>query len=103
MSVLGNFVRLEPEKPVILMFDRDWFEEREIVDPITKAAKTVRVLVLHVINEDGKEVDKTYSVISERHAAELMKLKELGVLFTRPIKLTKHGKGFRSEIEIQVL
>ena len=75
MSILANYVKLVPEKPKILRFKKDSLriEERVITDPKTKVVKTVRALVLDVIEEDGVPVSKTFSTLSEKLAQTLYK------------------------------
>ena len=70
-EVLGNWVVLHPGERKVLHFVDHTFVERVIVDPVTGKPKTLRALHLRVDQEDGKPVDKTFSVISERLAGQL--------------------------------
>ena len=73
MAILANYVKLVPEKPKILRFKKDSLriEERVITDPILKKPKKVVSLVFLVDEEDGRPVEKSFSVLSERLMNEL--------------------------------
>jgi len=91
---IENWVKLKPGVRKLLRFDDHRLVEREITDPIFGFTKFVRSLVFHVIWEDGMKVDKMFSVVSERLAAQLAPYLEGGryreyefVLLTPPPKI----------------
>ena len=75
---LDNWVKLEPGKEVKLHFKDYRITSREIEDPFWKTERTVRSLLFLVDREDGKPVDKMFSVISERLAEEFQPYLEDG-------------------------
>ena len=98
--LLGNFVKLEPEKPKRLRVDKLWIEERVIRDPKAKITKRVRALVLHVIEEDGMPVDKLFSTLSEKLAQQLYALHLSGELYRRTLVIVWHPKDFATQYEV---
>ena len=70
-SPIENFVKLIPGKPVKLHFREHKLVERQITDPLFKVLKTVRSLLFLVDEVDGRAVDMTYSVVSEKLASDL--------------------------------
>ena len=68
---LENWVKLEPCKPKRLHFADHAIVERVITDPILKRPKKVRSLVFLVDEEDGRPVEKSFSVVSEKLFQEL--------------------------------
>ena len=67
---LENWVKLPIGKVVCLHFKEYRITPRQITDPYFKTPRTVRSLLFLVDREDGVEVDKTYSVVSEKLADE---------------------------------
>ena len=63
---LENWVKLEPGVPKTLHFADHAVVERVITDPILKRPKKVVSLVFLVDEEDGRPVEKSFSVVSER-------------------------------------
>lgn len=68
--VIENWVKLAPGVPVKLHFTDHVIAPREIMDPIRKVPVTRRSLIFYVDERDGKPVDLTYSVMSEKHASD---------------------------------
>ena len=68
---LENWVKLKPGEPKTLHFSDHAFVERVITDPILKKPKKVVSLVFLVDEEDGRPVEKSFSVLSERLMNEL--------------------------------
>jgi len=68
--VIENFVKLRPGVEKKLHFYEHEIVTRVITDPILKMRKKVQSLVFLVDREDGVKVDKMYSIVSEKHAAE---------------------------------
>ena len=67
---LGNWVILKPGVEVRLHFKEYRITPRQIKDPFWKVDRTVGSLLFLVDKEDGKPVDKMFSVISQRLADE---------------------------------
>jgi len=67
---LGNWVILKPGVEVKLHFREYRITPREIEDPFWKVGRRVNSLLFLVDKEDGKPVDKMFSVISDRLAGE---------------------------------
>ena len=67
---LENWVKLPPGKVVCMRFKEYRVTSREITDPFWKTPRKVDSLLFLVDRVDGKPVDKTFSVVSERLAQE---------------------------------
>lgn len=102
---LENYVKLVPGVEKVLRFKPESFriEPRQIRDPVTKAFKGVRAGVADVTEEDGKPVTKTYSTLSEKHAAQLGVLHDNGQLYHYKIGLTVRGSGYGREYQIRLI
>jgi hypothetical protein len=103
VSVPKAYVELLPERPKRLLFDKWWYEDRQITDPATKRVKTQTAMVLHVTQEDGAAVDKTYSTLSVKHMEDLKGLIDSGQAFTRMIEIVRHPRGYATDYEVRVL
>jgi len=103
MATLENFVKLTPGIPKRLHLKDHTFVTRRIKDPATGFEKEVRTLVFAVDWEDGRPVEKTFSVIQEKLASQLATYLEgkryRDFIFT----ITKVGAGFTSEFIVEVL
>ena len=104
MALLANYVRLEPEKEKCLRFRENSLriEERTIRDPKTGVVKTVRALVLDVIEEDGIPVSKTFSTLSEKLAQILYNLHSTGELYRHYVCITWHPRDYATEYEVHL-
>jgi hypothetical protein len=69
-SPIQNFVVLRPGVPVRLHFVDHRVLKRAIVDPVRGVQVERESLLLYVDKMDGVKVDLTYSVLSQKHAAE---------------------------------
>lgn len=91
---ISNFVVLKPGIPVTLHFSDHRVVKRVITDPIRKVAVTRESLLFYVDEVDGTKVDKMYSILSQKHAAEfagyLPGKKYVGYRFT----VIKDAPGF---------
>jgi hypothetical protein len=103
MSTLGNFVVLQEGVPKSLRFSELYFVEKEIKDPLTKKVKRVVALQGDVIEEDGKEVRKVFSVTSEKLATALQPLLGMKDLHLHRVVITKHGQGFTTEYTVTII
>jgi len=66
-----NYVKLEVGKPVVLRFDKFSWLSHPIVDPDLGFSKTVRALVFHVVEQDGRPADTIFSLISTKAQKEI--------------------------------
>ena len=93
-SPIENFVALKPGIPVTLHFNDHRIASREIEDPIRRVRVTRESLLLYVDEVDGTKVDRVYSILSQKHAAEfagyLPGKKYVGYRFT----VIKDAPGF---------
>ena len=71
MAAVENFVVLKPGIPVKMHWKAHKFVDRQIMDPTFEVPRTGRSLLFLVDEEDGRAVDKTYSVMSTKLAGEL--------------------------------
>ena len=68
--VVENWVVLKPGVPVTLHFRAHKIVDRVITNHIFEVARTVKSLMFLVDEEDGRPVDKTFSVVSQKLADE---------------------------------
>ena len=92
-----SYIKLEPEKTKRLKLDKWYWEDREITDPKSKLKKPIKCMVFHVTEEDGKPVDKTFSVIAYKLQLTLAPLIETGVIFTRRVDITWYPRDYATE------
>lgn len=92
--VLENWVKLPPGKVVCMRFQDYLVTPREITDPYFKTPRTVESLVFRVSHVDGKPVDKTFSVVSEKLAQEFEPYLKDGSYKGYEWCLVKDGAGF---------
>ncbi|MEM3092172.1 MAG: hypothetical protein QXW26_04680 [Candidatus Nitrosocaldus sp.] len=100
--VLGNYIKLEADKPKLLRFSRLYIAEREIRDPFTNQVKKVRVLEGRVIQEDGVTVDKIFSITAEKLAVQLERFIDDREINKYLFTIVKRGTGYLTEYEVQV-
>lgn len=103
--VLANYVKLVTDVEKLLRIKADSFriEEREITDPKTKIAKTSRAAVVDVLVEDGVDVAKTFSTLSDKLATTLQAHHLNGDLYKYTVGITRRGSGFRTEYEVRLI
>jgi hypothetical protein len=93
-GVIENFVVLKPGIPVTLHFSDHRVVSRQITDPVRLVAATRETLLFYVDEVGGTKVDKVYSILSQKHAAEfagyLPGKKYVGYRFT----VIKDAPGF---------
>lgn len=91
---IENFVVLKPGIPVTLHFSDHAVVKRQITDPIRGVPVTRESLLFYVDEKDGTKVDRVYSILSQKHAAEfagyLPGKKYVGYRFT----IIKDAPGF---------
>jgi len=101
MSLLANYIRLEPEKPKLLKLSNERIEERVITDPKTKRTKTVRALVYNCTEEDGRPVSKIFSTLSEKLALQLHALWERRTHDYIKVRITRHPRDYATEYTVE--
>jgi len=69
--LVENWVVLSPGVPKRLHFTEHKVADRVITDPIFGRPKTVSSLLFLVDEEDGRAVNKTFSVVSEKLVGDL--------------------------------
>ena len=100
---VANYVKLVADKPKRMLFDRWWWEDRQIADPKSKMLKHVKTMVFHVSQEDGEKVDKTFSALSFKLQESLAPYVETSQAFTRMIEITWYPRDYASEYAVRVL
>ena len=98
-----NFVIIEPGKCKTLIFDNLTYDRRKIRDPKTGITKTITAMLLHVVEEDGRKVDKWLSVLSYKLQQLLYSLYEKNWLFGRPVRICKFGEDFATEYSVELV
>ena len=91
---LENWVKLPPGKTVCMRFSEYRVTPRQITDPYFKTPRTVESLIFLVSHVDGKPVDKTFSVLSEKLAQEFEPYLDDGTYKVYEWCLVKDGSGF---------
>ena len=91
---LENWVKLPVGKVVCMHFREYRVTPRQITDPMFGVARTVTSLVFLVDQVDGVQVDKTFSVVSERLAQEFEPYLEDGSFRDYVWCLVKDAAGF---------
>ena len=91
---LENWVKLPVGKVVCMHFREYRVTPRQITDPMFNVPRTVTSLVFLVDRVDGKPVDKTFSVVSERLAQEFEPYLEDGTYRNYTWCLVKDAEGF---------
>jgi len=100
--VLQNYVTLESGVPKRLHFAAGALVSREITDPLTKQAKTVRTLQFVVDQVDGRPEPTTFSVTAERLAAMLAPYLSEDRYRLYDFIITRIGEGFRTRYDMRV-
>jgi hypothetical protein len=99
----GEYVDIKPDTTKTLKLDGVTTEDWQITDPETKEVKTVPSLTFHVIEEDGKPVDKVLRIIQKRTIAIIRPYVETGEIFTRKLKISRIGSGFTAVYEVSLI
>lgn len=100
---IAPYIVLEKEKPKRMLFNRWWWEDRQITDPKSKLLKTARIMVFHVTQEDGERVDKTFSVLAYKLQLSLAPLIETGQIFTRLVEITWYPQDYATEYALRLI
>ena len=99
----ASFIRLTSGQCVKIVADDIFYMNRTIRDPVTKRVKKVTALVLHVVKENGRDVDKYISFVSYKAQQTLYALYKKGVLLGRTVEICAYGEGFLREYSITLL
>ena len=91
---LENWVKLPVGKVVCMRFREYRVTSREITDPFWKTPRMVESLLFLVDRVDGKPVDKTFSVVSEKLSQEFKPYLEDGTYKNYTWCLVKDAEGF---------
>ena len=103
MTIRPRYVELEEGIPVLMKFKEHYIAEKEIFDQTANRVKKVQTIQLIVTHVNGKPVDAEWSVLSWKAIQRLEPYIKSGQMFTRVFRITKHGKGFYTKYEIEVL
>ena len=99
--VLRNYVTLQPGVPARLHFVGGALVAKEITDPLTLRNKTVRALELDVDEVNGQPVVASFSVLSEKLAADFDPYLKDGRLKDYDFILTRTGQGYQTRYSVQ--
>lgn len=99
----GQFIVLKPNTPTTFTFDRLDDSDAIITDRQTGKKITVQRVLLHVTSVDGVNTDKLLSFLAKHAIEYLNELSLRGMLFTRPIRITKTGSGFLTQYSFEIL
>ena len=66
-----NYIELKVGVPVTMRYDKFAWQSRQVVDPDLGFSKTVRALVFHVVEQDGRPADTIFSLISTKAQKEI--------------------------------
>ena len=100
--VLQNFISLVSEVPATMHFVSAQKTDRDITDPDTRSIKTLTTYQFIVDELNGAQVTATFSVTSEKLAAQLDPYVQTGRLHEMIFTITKHGSGFTTSYEVDV-
>jgi len=103
MTVLENYIRLEPGVRKILHFYDHTITTKEIRDPLLARTKPVKSLIFFVDEEDGKPVKKIFSIIQEKLAATLAPYLPGKRYVEYNFAITKFGTGFAAEFQVEAI
>ena len=77
-----------------------WFEDVQLRIPGTDRTRTVKRMVVRVIREDGRPVDKTWNILSEKLATQIKSLYDQGILPAAELQVTMRGSGTARVYEV---
>jgi len=101
MSVLGNYIDLKPGEPKKLKISRYYKDVIDMKDPESKEIKPVNRLVCIIIREDGKEVNKTFSITSEKLAQMIYPGLQKDMHLDKEVRIIQTGKGYLKEFSLE--
>jgi len=98
----SNYVALEPGIPKRLHFTDHYLVQREIADRDTGGVKKIWSHVFYVNEEDGEEVSKTFSILSEKLWRALEPYEPNNVYRGYDFIITQMGDKFQKDWNVQV-
>ena len=98
--VLQNFLVLPDGEPTIIHMVDHEIQARGIVDPLTRRAKTINVLVFEVDEVNGVAVSTTWSITAERLASNFKAFLDGKTYVDRLWTVTPRGTSFMREFEV---
>lgn len=103
MTIRPRYVELAEGIPVLMKFSDHYIAEKEIMDQTSGRVKKVQTIQLVVTHLNGKPVDAEWSILSMKLIERIQPYIASGQIKTRVFKVTKHGKGFYTKYELEVL
>lgn len=103
MTIRPRYVELTEGVPVLMKFSDHYIAEKEIMDQTAGRVKKVQTIQLVVTHVNGKPVDAEWSVLSWKLIQRIQPFIDNGQILTRVFKVTKHGKGFHTKYELEVI
>jgi len=103
MTVLENYVILEPGIPARMHFTDHAIVRKTITDPSTGGGATRNTLVFEVDRLDGRPVMAKYSTMSEKHAGQFEPYLADRSYRDYEVVVTRSGEGFRTSYSTQFL
>ena len=103
LSLLMNYIALEPGVPTRMHFTDDYYVDREIADRETGKPKRIRSLVFWVDELGGEDTARTFSILSQKLAAHFSPFLP-GKEYTKyDFIVTQMGDGFMKDWNVQVI
>ena len=101
--VLMNYIRLDPGVPTRMHFT-DWYSmDRDIAVPETGGTKRVHSEVFQVDELGGEDVNRTFSILSQKLWAHLEPYTKNKQYTGYDFIITKMGDGFYTDWNVQVI
>lgn len=101
MTVLQNYVELEPGVPARLHFRDHVIIRKTITDPTTLQPASRNTLVFDVDRLDGREVDSKLSIMAEKFADKFEPYLKDKSYVNFDFIVTVSGEGFRRTFTVQ--
>lgn len=101
--MLMNYLELLPDKPTRVHFTDQYMVDRMIWDKDLKKEKLVRSLVLWVDEVDGGPAAMTFSVLSEKLAAQLAPYLPDSDFRNWDFIITKTYEGYRTDWTVEAI
>ena len=102
-NLLMNYIALVPGVPTRMHFTDDYWVEREIADKETGKPKRIRSLVLWVDELNGEDVARTFSILSQKLAAQIEPFLPNKRYEGYDFIITQIGEGFMKDWNVQVI
>lgn len=102
-NLLMNYIALVPGMPTRMHFTDHYFIKRTIADKETGKPKIIESLVFWVDELGGVDAARTFSVLSQKLAAQLEPFLKDGVYTHYDFIITQIGEGFMKDWNVQVI